>query len=50
MASTVETPEFKRISVHGLHPTFVAEIRGIDFTDVDDETLSEIKEAIHKVP
>ena len=32
-----------------LHPTFGAEIEGVDFKNVDDETLAEVRAAVDKV-
>ncbi|SPO07495.1 uncharacterized protein DNG_10189 [Cephalotrichum gorgonifer] len=48
MPGVVDISEFSRISVRELHPTFAAEVSGIDWTNVDDETLEEIKAAVHK--
>lgn len=43
-----ETP-FKAFEVRELHPTFAAEIIAVDFTNVSDETLQEIRTAMAKV-
>ena len=43
-----ETP-FRTIEVKELHPTFGAEIRGVDFVNLSDEQLAEIKAAMAKV-
>lgn len=43
-----ETP-FKTLKVKELHPTFGAEIEGVDFDNVSDETLQEILAAMAKV-
>lgn len=40
---------FKTITIKPLHPTFVAEIQGVDFTNLSDETFSEIVAALAKV-
>ena len=43
-------PSATRINIIPLHPTFVAEVQGIDWTKpVDQETFAEIKHAIDKV-
>ncbi|KAL1879104.1 hypothetical protein VTK73DRAFT_7328 [Phialemonium thermophilum] len=44
---TQDTP-FKTIKVKELHPTFGAEIEGVDFDNVSDETLQEIIAAMAK--
>lgn len=49
MPGTIETPEFKNFTAHALHPTFAAEIKGVDWKNVTDETFSEIQDAVHKV-
>jgi hypothetical protein len=42
--------EFKHIQVQELHPTFGAEIKGVDFSKpVSDEVFAEILAAITKV-
>jgi alpha-ketoglutarate-dependent 2,4-dichlorophenoxyacetate dioxygenase len=41
---------FKTITVKPLHPTFAAEIAGVDFSNLSDETFSEIRAALAKVP
>ncbi len=47
MPGLLTEPDFKHITVKELHPTFVAEIQGVDFsTPVDPEVFSEIKEAL----
>lgn len=43
-----ETP-FKTITVKKLHPTFGAEIEGVDFDNLTDEQFGEIKAALTKV-
>lgn len=43
-----ETP-FKTITVKELHPTFGAEIEGVDFDNLTDEQFSEVKAALTKV-
>ncbi|KAJ6140539.1 alpha-ketoglutarate-dependent 2-4-dichlorophenoxyacetate dioxygenase [Penicillium chermesinum] len=40
---------FKHISIEELHPTFGAEVSGVDFSkSLDDEVFEEIKQAIYK--
>jgi len=48
MGGTIEN-NFKRIKARQLHPTFAAEIEGVDFKNLDDETVAEVKSAIEKV-
>jgi alpha-ketoglutarate-dependent 2,4-dichlorophenoxyacetate dioxygenase len=44
------SPSFNKITVTELHPTFGAEISGVDFSrPVEDDTFQEIKAAIDKV-
>lgn len=44
-----ETRPFKTIEVKELHPTFAAEVLGVDFEDVSEEQFSEILAAMAKV-
>jgi hypothetical protein len=49
-SSTSSIPEYKHIKVNPLHPTFGAEVRGIDFSQpVSDEVFAEVLAAITKV-
>lgn len=43
-----DTP-FKTIKVKELHPTFGAEVEGVDFNNLSEETLQEILSAMAKV-
>ncbi|KAI3333779.1 alpha-ketoglutarate-dependent 2,4-dichlorophenoxyacetate dioxygenase [Ustulina deusta] len=43
-----ETRPFKTIEVKELHPTFAAEVLGVDFEDVSEEQFSEILAAMAK--
>jgi Probable taurine catabolism dioxygenase len=44
------SPTFNKITVTELHPTFGAEISGVDFSrPVEDDAFQEIKAAIDKV-
>ncbi|KAI0441363.1 alpha-ketoglutarate-dependent 2,4-dichlorophenoxyacetate dioxygenase [Xylaria telfairii] len=43
-----EEPRFKTIEVKKLHPTFAAEVSGVNFDDVSDEQFSEILAAMTK--
>ncbi|KAI0112561.1 alpha-ketoglutarate-dependent 2,4-dichlorophenoxyacetate dioxygenase [Nemania sp. FL0031] len=43
-----EEPQFKTIQVKKLHPTFAAEISGVDFDNVSDEQFSEVVAAMAK--
>jgi hypothetical protein len=45
---TQDTP-FKTITVKPLHPTFAAEVIGVDWPDPSDEQFQEIKAAMAKV-
>lgn len=49
MGSYSEEPEFKTISVKPLHPTFAAEVDGVDFKNLSDEQFKEIFAAMAKV-
>jgi len=40
---------FKTIQVKKLHPTFAAEVSGVDFENVSEEQFSEILAAMAKV-
>jgi len=43
--------QYKHIQIKELHPTFVAEVIGVDFSDrVSDEVFAEILDAITQVP
>ncbi|KAL1965250.1 hypothetical protein VTN77DRAFT_5852 [Rasamsonia byssochlamydoides] len=48
MGIVQDESSFKTITVKPLHPTFAAEIEGVDFSNVSDETLSEILAALAK--
>lgn len=49
MPGVVTEPNFKRITVKEIHPTFAAEVQGVDFGNTDDETMAEIRAAMAKV-
>lgn len=49
MGSYIEEPEFKTITVKKLHPTFAAEVEGVNFQGLSDEQLNEILAAMAKV-
>ena len=40
---------FNQIQVIPLHPTFAAEVRGVNFQNVDQETLAEVQNAMAQV-
>lgn len=43
-------PEFSKIQIKELHPTFVAEVEGVDFTQpIPDDVFEEILAASAKV-
>ncbi|KAK8129071.1 alpha-ketoglutarate-dependent 2-4-dichlorophenoxyacetate dioxygenase [Apiospora sp. TS-2023a] len=48
MPDTIETPSFKTIQVKELHPTFAAEVTGVNFQHVSDEQFAEILAAMAK--
>jgi len=42
-------PSSTKLIVRPLHPTFTAEVEGVDWSKpIDDDTLSQIKDAIYK--
>jgi alpha-ketoglutarate-dependent taurine dioxygenase len=49
MPGLVQSSPFKRIKVVELHPTFAAEVQGVNFADLDDETVAEVRAAVDKV-
>jgi alpha-ketoglutarate-dependent 2,4-dichlorophenoxyacetate dioxygenase len=49
MEETGINREFKTISVKELHPTFGAEIQGVEFPDPSEEQFEEILAAMAKV-
>jgi alpha-ketoglutarate-dependent 2,4-dichlorophenoxyacetate dioxygenase len=50
MPGLLQEPQFKHITVKELHPTFVAEVQGVDFSKpVSPEVFSEIQNALAKV-
>ncbi|OQU99683.1 hypothetical protein CLAIMM_05283 [Cladophialophora immunda] len=48
MGSYAEEPEFKTITIQKLHPTFAAEVEGVDFQNLSDEQFNEILAAMAK--
>ena len=49
MPGLIQESPFKTITVHELHPTFAAEVSGVDFQNVSEEQFSEIVAAMAKV-
>ena len=49
MPGLVQETPFKTFAVRELHPTFAAEIEGVDFGNLSDEQLTEVKDAMAKV-
>ncbi len=49
MPGLIKEDEFKTITVKELHPTFAAEVSGVNFQDLSEEQLSEILAAMAKV-
>ena len=43
-----ETP-FKTITIKELHPTFGAEVQGVNFAQLSDEQFQEVQAALAKV-
>ncbi|EXJ62758.1 alpha-ketoglutarate-dependent 2,4-dichlorophenoxyacetate dioxygenase [Cladophialophora yegresii CBS 114405] len=48
MGSYSEEPEFKTLSIKKLHPTFAAEVEGVNFQNLSDEQFQEIFAAMAK--
>ena len=49
MPGIVKEDTFKTITVNELHPTFAAEVSGVDFQNLSEEQFQEIMEAMAKV-
>lgn len=49
MPGLIQTSEFNQLNVKPLHPTFGAEIDGLDFRNLSDEGFQEILAAMAKV-
>lgn len=49
MSGLIKEPQFSTIAVRELHPTFGAEIKGVDFDNLSDEQFNEVKTALAKV-
>lgn len=49
MPGLIQENQFKTLTVRELHPTFAAEVSGVNFNDVPEEQFSEILEAMAKV-
>ena len=49
MGSYSEEPEFKTLTIHKLHPTFAAEVEGVNFQNLSDEQFQEIFAAMATV-
>lgn len=49
MPGLIQESPFKTITVKELHPTFAAEVSGVNFQDLSEEQLSEIIAAMAKV-
>ncbi len=50
MPGLLTEPDFKHITVTPLHPTFIAEIQGVDFSKaIEPEVFIEIHAALAKV-
>jgi len=49
MPGVLKDPEFKHLHVQELHPTFGAEIDGVNLSNASDDEFSEILAAMAKV-
>ena len=49
MPGLVKEDDFKTLTVKGLHPTFAAEVSGVDFQNLSEEQFQEILAAMAKV-
>jgi alpha-ketoglutarate-dependent 2,4-dichlorophenoxyacetate dioxygenase len=49
MPSLIQETPFKTITAKELHPTFGAEIQGVNFLDLSDEQFQEVLAAMAKV-
>lgn len=49
MPGIVHEPSAEGLTVKGLHPTFGAEIEGVDFENLSDAQFAEVKDALAKV-
>lgn len=49
MSGLVQETPLKTLAARELHPTFAAEIEGVNFDNLSDEQLAEIKDAMAKV-
>lgn len=49
MPGLIQESPFKTIAVKELHPTFGAEVSGVNFQDLSDEQFREIVSAMAKV-
>lgn len=45
----IDASPLKNVKYHPLHPTFGAEVTGMDFENVTDETVAEIKRGLATV-
>ncbi|OCL11759.1 alpha-ketoglutarate-dependent 2,4-dichlorophenoxyacetate dioxygenase [Glonium stellatum] len=48
MPGLIEVPQFKTITVKELHPTFAAEVEGVDFQNLTEEQFREVVAAVTK--
>ena len=49
MPGIIQQPSAQKLSIKPLHPTFAAEVEGVDFQNLTDETFQEILAAMAKV-
>lgn len=49
MPGLIQENQFKTITVKELHPTFAAEVSGVNFHNLSEEQFSEIIDAMAKV-
>ena len=49
MPGLLTQPEFATIAIRELHPTFAAEVDGVNFQDLSDQQFTEVVAALAKV-
>jgi alpha-ketoglutarate-dependent 2,4-dichlorophenoxyacetate dioxygenase len=49
MPSLIQETPFKTITIKELHPTFGAEVQGVNFAQLSDEQFQEVQAALAKV-
>ena len=49
MPGLLQSESFQKLQIKPLHPTFAAEVEGVDFQNLSDEVFDEILAAMAKV-